>query len=174
MNNKRVLELGRAGSFGLGRGVVPVLEDGEVVARLQASSWKEAATAVVGDREWVFAKGKRQLTGRWAADPEGSARLRATSTSAWKAAWELDLAGTTLQLRTASAWKGTHRYTSGERTVAASGTAGTWARRPTLAADESLPLDALVFLLWIELVLQRRTSSSAAGAAVVGVVAAGS
>ena len=47
--------------------------DGSVVATLRASDWKESATAVVGDREWVFSKRKGELTGRWAAEPEGAA-----------------------------------------------------------------------------------------------------
>ena len=71
-----MLELGKAGSAGAEKGVLPVLRDGAVVATLRASNWKEAATAVVGDREWVFAKHKRELTGRWAAEPEDAVRLR--------------------------------------------------------------------------------------------------
>jgi hypothetical protein len=164
-----VLELGKTGSAGVERGVVPVLRDGVVVARLRASSWKEAATAVVGDREWRFAKHKRELTGRWAADPEGS-RLRARQRSAWRGTWTLDLEGTALEMRSASVWRGTHRYLAGGRQVAQSGSQGVWSPRPTLTADASLPLDHQVFLLWVELLLQRRaaTTAAAGGAAVAG------
>ena len=49
-----MLELGRSGSHGVPKGTVPVLEDDAVVATLRASNWKEAATADVAGREWVF------------------------------------------------------------------------------------------------------------------------
>jgi hypothetical protein len=157
-----VLELGKAGSAGMEKGVVPVFRNGVVVARMHASQWKEAATAVVGDREWAFAKAGRELTGRWAADPGGTARLRARQTSAWRGTWAIDLEGTALEMRSASAWKGTHRYLAAGRPVAEGGTIGTWSRRPTLTADDSLPLDHEVFLLWVERLVQRRVAAAAA------------
>jgi hypothetical protein len=163
-----VLELGKAGSAGVEKGVLPVLRDGVVVAQLRASNWKEAATAVVGDREWVFAKQKRELTGRWSAEPEGAARLRAHQTSMWKGTWAADLEGTPVAVSSLSVWKGTHRYTSGGRTVAESGSTGGWSPRPTFDCDASVPLEHQVFLLWLELVIGRRNSSAATGAIVAG------
>jgi hypothetical protein len=168
-----VLEVGRAGSAGVEKGVVPVLRDGLVVARLQAARWKEAASAVVGEREWSFTRQKRELTGRRAADPEGPARLHARQTSAWKGTWAVDLEGVALEMGNASAWTGTHRYRAGGRQVAESGTTGGWSRRPTLTADDELPLDHRVFLLWLELLLQRRAAGLAAATAAGGAAATG-
>jgi hypothetical protein len=159
-----VLELGKAGSAGTEKGVLPVLRDGSVVATLRAANWKEAATAVVGDREWVFAKNKGELTARWAAEPEAAVRLRARQQSFWKGTWTADLAGTTVEAESASLWKGTHRYLSGGRQVAESGSTGGWSPRPTLDADSSLSLDHQVFLLWLELVISRRNNAAVAGA----------
>ena len=99
----------------------------------------------------MFAKQKRELTGRWPADPEDGARLRARQTSMWK---------------------GTHRFTSGGRTIAESGSTGSWSPRPTLACDEAVPLDHQVFLLWLELLISRRNQSAATGAIVAGGAAA--
>ena len=163
-----MLELGKAGSAGVEKGVLPVLRQGVVVARLRASNWKEAATAVIGQREWVLAKHKRELTGRWSAEPEGTARLRAHQTSMWKGTWEADLEGVPVAVSSLSMWKGTHRYTSGGRTVAESGWTGGWSPRPTLTCDESLPVHHQVFLLWLEQVIGRRNSSAATGAIVAG------
>ncbi|MBB3082553.1 hypothetical protein [Geodermatophilus sabuli] len=168
-----MLVLGKAGSAGVGKGVLPVLRDDVVVATLRASTWKEAATAVVGDREWVLARRKRELTGRWAADPEDTARLRARQTSFWKGAWEADLEGTPVQAEVVSRWKGGHRYRVGGRVVAETGTTGGWSPRPTLTAEESLPLDHQVFLLWLALVMGRR-DQAATTAAVTGGAVAGS
>lgn len=165
------IELGRAGAEGVGKGVIPVLRDGAVVATLRASDWKESATAVVGDREWVFSKQKGVLRGRWAAEPEESARLSATQTSAWKGTWSADLEGTAVDVESASFWKGTHRFSSGGRQIAESSTTGGWSPRPTLAVDAELPLDHQVFLLWLLLVISRRntaTITAATGAAVIG------
>ena len=64
-----MLELGKAGSHGAPKGEAPILRDGAVVAVLRASNWKEAATAIIAGREWVFAKRKGELTARWAAEP---------------------------------------------------------------------------------------------------------
>ena len=167
-----MLELGRSGAHGTAKGTLPVLADGAVVATLQASNWREAATAEVGGRSWVFSKSGRELTARWAADPEGTARLRAHQTSMWKGTWEADLEGVPVSVSSLSMWKATHRYTSGGRTVAESGWTGGWSPRPTLTCDESLPVHHQVFLLWLEQVIGRRNSSAATGAIVAGGAAA--
>jgi hypothetical protein len=88
-----VLELGKSGSAGYPKGELPVLRDGSPVALLRASNWKESATAVVGDREWVFVKHKGELVGRWAAEPQDAVRLRARQKSLWKGTWTVDLEG---------------------------------------------------------------------------------
>ena len=166
-----MLELGKAGTAGTEKGVLPVFRDGSVVATLRASDWKESATAVVGDREWVFSKRRGELTGRWAAEPEGTARVSARQTSLWKGTWTADLEGTPVDVESASYWKGTHRFLSGVRQVAESGSTGGWSPRPTLSADDALPLDHQVFLLWLLLVISRRNTaaiSAATGAAVIG------
>ena len=161
---RRVLELGRAGGAGTGKGVRPVLREGVVVATLRAAHWKEAATAVVEDREWVLAKDGRELVGRWPADPAGTARLRARQTSWWRGTWDVDLEGRVLQAARASVWRSSLRYTDGGRQVAVGGRTGGWSPRPTLSGDDVLPLHAQVFLLWVELVLDRRMQAAAAGA----------
>ncbi|RBY76131.1 hypothetical protein DQ238_18260 [Geodermatophilus sp. TF02-6] len=151
-----MLELGRAGSAGVGKGVLPVLRDGAVVATVRAATWREAATAVVADREWVFAKARREIAGRWAADPEGTARLRARQTSWWKGTWSVDLEGRQLTATRPSVWRSGLRYADGGQQVATGGTTGTWSPLPTLTAAEALPLHQQVFLLWLQLVVARR------------------
>ena len=168
-----MLELGKAGALGFPTGELPVLRDGKAVAVLRASNWKEAATAVVGDREWVFTKRKNELLGRWSTEPDDSARLRARSTAFWKSTWSLDLEGRLVELQNASKWRGSHRYLSGGRQLAESGTTGRWSRRPTMAADDALPLHQQVFLLWVELVLSRRNAAVAGGVAAATAAGAG-
>jgi len=164
-----MLELGRAGTAGTEKGTLPVLAGGASVATLRTAKVRDAATAVVGGEEWLFTRSARGLVGRRADEPEGSDPFRATQTSWWKGTWEVELDGTRLQMRTASAWRGTHRYTRDGATVAESGFTGGWLRLPSLAVREPLPLPAQVFLLWIELVLTRRaTAGAAAGAAAAG------
>ena len=165
-----MLELGKAGSAGYPKGELPVLRDGSVVAVLRASNWKEAATAVVGDREWVFVKRKGELTARWATESEGVVRLRARQSSFWKGTWGVDLEGKPVEVQNTSMWKGTHRYLVGGRQIAESGSTGGWSPRPTLDADGSLPLHQQVFLLWLELVISRRNAAAAAGGASVAVI----
>ncbi|MGR7026140.1 hypothetical protein [Geodermatophilus sp. URMC 62] len=152
-----MLELGRGS-----RGEAPVLRDGVVVAALRASRWREAATAVVGDREWVFGRRRRELVGRLSTDPEDATRFRTVSTSGWRGTWRAELDGVVVDAATASWWRGTRRFTAGGRTVAEAGSTGPWSRRPTLTADDTLPLDAQVFLLWVQLVLDRRQTAAAA------------
>ena len=159
-----MLELGKRGSHGMPQGTVPVLEDGAVVATLHASNWKETATADVGARSWVFGKGGRELTGRWAVDPEDAVRLRARQTSYWRGTWAVELEGRSVTVTSASRWKGTHRYVVDGRQVAVSDRIGSWSPRPTLTAAPDLPLDHAVFLLWVELVLGRRATAAAAAA----------
>ena len=160
-----MLELGKAGTLGYPKGELPVLRDGSAVAVLRASNWKEAATAVVGERVWVFSKRKGELTGRWAAEPQDTARLRAAQESFWKSTWTLDLEGRLVEMHNASLWRGTHRYLSSGQQVAESGTTGRWSPRPTLTAPDALPLHQQVFLLWMELVLSRRNAAVAGGVA---------
>ncbi len=166
-----MLELGKPGSAGCAKGELPVLRDGAVVAVLRAGNWKEAATATVGDRDWVFAKRKGVLTGRWAVEPDEVVRLGSRQSNFWKGTWTADLEGRPVEMQNASLWRGTHRYLSDGRQIAVSGSTGGWSPRPTLDADETLPLHQQVFLLWLELVISRRntaTVTAATGAAVIG------
>jgi hypothetical protein len=163
-----VLELGRAGTAGVDRGVLPVLRDGAPVGALRASAWKESATATVGGATYEFGRDGRELAGR----AGGNVRFRARTASPWRGTWALELDGTAVEMRTTSWWRGARRYTAAGRTVAESAATG-WLRRPTLTAAEDLPLEAQVFLLWVELVLLRRSGGAAAGAAVVTAGAAG-
>jgi hypothetical protein len=165
-----VLELGKVGTSGVGKGVTPVLRDGAVVATLQASSWKEAAAARIGDREWLFSKRKGELTARWAIDPEDAVRLRARQTSFWKGTWTADLDGTPVAVESTSFWKGTHRFLSGGQQAAESGTSGGWSPRPTLHPVPGMPLEHAVFLLWLELVISRRNNAAVAGGAGAAVI----
>jgi hypothetical protein len=156
-----VLELGKAGTAGAEKGVVPVLSDGALVATLRASNWREKASAAIGGRTWSFGRQRGGLTGRWEADPEGTARLRARQTSWWRGTWDVDLEGLPVEVVPASWWNGTHRFTTGGRPLAESGRRG-WATRPTLTPAGDLALDHAVFLLWFELVLHRRNAAAAA------------
>ena len=165
-----MLELGKPGSAGCAKGELPVLRDGAVVAVLRASNWQEAATAVVGDREWVFAKNKGELTGRWASEPEGAVRLRARQANFWKGTWTLDLESRPLVSESVAFWTSDRRYLSGTTTVAESGSTGGWSPRPTLDADAALPLHQQVFLLWLELVISRRNTAVVAGATTAAVI----
>lgn len=158
-----MLVLGEAGSAGTEKGVSPVLRDGVLVATVRASRWKEAATAVVGKHEWVLAKAGRDLTGREAHDPEGTARLRARPTSWWRGTWDVDLGGAQVQVQPASWRRGSRRYLDGDRVVAESGSTGGWWPRPTLQADDGLSLDQQVFLLWLELVVRGRDAAVLGG-----------
>jgi hypothetical protein len=160
-----VLELGKPGSLGYPKGELPVLRDGSVMAVLRASNSKEAATAIVGERVWVFSKRKGELTARWDVEPQDTARLRAAQKSFWKSTWTVDLEGRPVEMQNASMWRSTHRYLSGGKQVAESGTTGRWSPRPTLTADDALPLHQQVFLLWVELVLSRRNAAAAGGVA---------
>ncbi|MCZ2828497.1 hypothetical protein O2W14_06585 [Modestobacter sp. VKM Ac-2986] len=157
-----MLELGKSASHDLPKGTVPVLEGDAVVATLHASNWKESATAEVAGRSWVFGKAGRELAARWAVDPEDAVRLRARQTSYWNGTWTAELDGMTVEVTSASRWKGTHRYTVDGRQLAESDTTGSWNPRPTLTTAPDLSLDHAVFLLWVELVLGRRWAAAAA------------
>ena len=167
-----MLELGKAGSAGTQKGERPVLRDGAPVATLHASNWKEAATATVGNRSWIFTGRRGELTGRRADDPADAVRFRARRTSFWRGTWGVELEEVALQRLRPSVWKSAHTYLTGDRQAARSGSTGGWSPRPVLEADGSLPPDAQVFLLWLELVLSRRDDSTAAAAAAGGAAAA--
>jgi hypothetical protein len=85
----------------------------------------------------------------------------------------VDLEGKPVEGEPASMWKGTHRYSSGGRPVAASGSTGGWSPRPTMDADDSVPLHQQVFLLWMELIFSRR-NTAAVGATTSAAVIGGS
>lgn len=157
-----MLVLAEAGTAGSEKGVSPVLRNDLVVAAVRTSNWKEAATAVVENREWLLAKAGRELTGREVHDPEGTARLRARQTSYWRGTWEADLEGMPVHARPTTWWQTARRWSADGRVLAESGTTGGWSPRPTLRADDALPLHQQVFLLWLEFVLDRRMQSAAA------------
>ncbi len=157
-----VLELGKTGTSGTPSGTAPVLSGEAVVATVQASNWKESATAVVGGRTWVFGRQGRDLVARWEVDPVDTVRLRAHQESFWKGTWAVDLEGVPVEGVTASYWKGTRRYSAAGELVAESGTTGGWSMRPVITPGARLSLDHAVFLLWVELVLGRRSAAAVA------------
>ena len=166
-----MLELGKVGSHGRPNAEAPVLRDGAVIAVLSASNWREAATAVIEGREWVFGKRQGRLTARWAAEPEDVVRMSASQTSFWKGTWLVDLEGMPVEVTSVSMWRSSRRYVSGGRQVGESGSTGGWSPRPALSADDSVALHQQVFLLWMELVLNRRNTAAigaATSAAVIG------
>ena len=114
-------------------------------AGVRASHGKEQATAVVGEREWLFGKRQGQLQGRWAAGAEG----------------------TLVEVEKLSLWTAAHRFVSGGQQVAHGGTSGGWSPRPTLTATPGMPLHHQVFLLWLEQVVRSR-SGDGSGAAFGG------
>lgn len=170
----RLIELGKAGSAGMAKGVLPVLQDGAVVATLRAANWREAATAVVDDQEWIFTKRRRELVGRRTTDPGGVDRFSARQTSVWRGTWSLTLDGAPVEMRTLSHWKATHRYSVGERPVAESEPRGGWSATPKIGLRSSLPLEQQVFLLWFELVVNRRNQATTTAVVAGGAVAGGS
>ena len=167
-----MLEVGKAGTAGVDKGVLPFLRDGVVVATVRASRWKEAAGAVIGDEEWLFEKARGTLVARHALDPEGTSRLSARQTSFWRGTWTADLEGTPVETQSTSRWRNRRRFLVGGREIARSGDTGGWSPRPTLIAEGSLPLDHQVFLLWLEMVISRRDQAAVAAAA-AGAAAAG-
>ena len=155
-----LLELGKSGEHGVEKGTHAVLRSGAVVGMLRSSSWKEEATAVVGDREWAFGKRKYELIARWAVEPEdAAARVSAREESMWKGTWTIDLGGTPVDVEVASIWKGSHRYSRNGQQIAESGTSGGWSMLPTLTVDQDLPVEHAVFLLWFELVVRGRNAA---------------
>lgn len=167
-----MLELGKPGTAGVDGKAMPVLRDGVVVGSLDPGSWRERATARAGEREWVYTRAGRELTGRPAVEPEGVVpRFTAQPVSAWKGTWEATLDGIRVDIRPAAWWKGNRRYAVGGRDIGESGNASRWVPRPTLDLDDTLDLDAQVFLLWVELIIRRRNASAAAVAG--GTAAAG-
>jgi hypothetical protein len=152
-------------TYELGRvegGAAPVFRDGVPVVTLAASNWRERATATVGGNRWLFTRRGRELLGRWEAEPEGGVpRLAARQDSWWRSTWSLALEGTEVAMTNLSVWRGTHRYAVGGRTVAESGWASRWGVRPTLTADDAMPLAHAVFLLWLEVVVARRAAAAA-------------
>ncbi len=158
-----MLELGKSGSHGLARGTVPVLSGDAVVGTLRASNWREAATADIGTNSWVFRRaGARELTGRWAIDPEDATRLRARQVSAWKGTWEMELDGLPVDVATASRWKGSYRFSTGGELLAETAPVNGWVMRSRLTPQPRLRLEHAVFLLWFQLVLSRRAAAAAA------------
>jgi hypothetical protein len=75
-----------------------------------------------------------------------------------------------VEVRSLSRWRSTRGYFAGGREIARSGTTGGWSPRPTLTADDALPLHQQVFLLWLELVISRRDQAALAGATAAAVI----
>ena len=157
-----MLELGKAGSAGVDRHVVPVLRDGAVVATLHGKRSKQPGTATIGTQTWVLEQTARELTARLPGEPEGTARLRARRTSMWRGTWTADLEGAPVEVQTASVWKSTRRYLVAGRVVAESGTTGSWSPRTTLTTQPDLPAHHAVFLLWLDSVLRGAADGSGA------------
>ena len=124
-----MLELGKLGSAGVPKGDAGAPRRRRSSRLLRASNWKEAAFAVVGDREWVFAKRRGELTGALGGRSGRTRALPRPATSFWRATWTVDLDGHGWsRCESASLWRGTHRFVVDGAEIAVSGSTGGWGR----------------------------------------------
>jgi hypothetical protein len=147
-----VLEVGGAGTSGVAEGVTPVVRDGAVVATIGRSRRRGPVPAVVAGQEWSYEHQRRQLLGRWASDPQGTARCWARQASP-RSDFDIELEGTPVTRRLVDLRALQYVGPDGVA-VAEVRVTGVIRETSTMIADPRLPLHHQVFLLWLDVLVR--------------------
>ena len=141
-----------------------VMEGSQPVADIDVSWWREKGLLTVHGTDYtVYREGL--MSGAFILELDGTVLARAEKPSTFHRAFLIEHAGKQYTLRAKSAFRRAFLLLDGSREIGALSPEGIFTRRATVEFPEELPLPAKVFIIWLAVILWKRDSDSAAGAA---------
>lgn len=140
-------------------GIVPILLDGDEVARVDPEFWREGAELTIGGETWHFGRDGRDRVASIGADP--TVRLRATRKSFFSSAWLVEGDGVTYEI-SPQFMSSTLRVQRDGQPIGTAPKAGFFGARAALEVDPSVPPMHQLFLLWISHIIRARSAAAAA------------
>lgn len=147
-----------------------VLENGETVAQVDMSSWRERGEiTVLGKPHKVYRDG---MTGPFLLEADGAVVARAIKDSAFTSSFTIEHAGRDYVLGKTSWLGGTFALMEGERERGRMNSVAFFSHRGQANFPETLPLAVRVFLTWLVMIMWKRDTESA-GASSASAASAG-
>ena len=141
-----------------------VMEGSQPVADIDVSWWREKGLLTVHGIDYmVYREGL--MSGAFILELDGTVLARAEKPSAFHRAFLIEHAGKQYTLRAKSAFRRAFLLLDGSREIGSLSPEGIFTRRATVEFPEELPLPVKVFIMWLAVILWKRDSDSAAGAA---------
>ncbi|HSR50298.1 MAG TPA: hypothetical protein VLV83_05680, partial [Acidobacteriota bacterium] len=134
---------------------------GQPIAELVMSGWREKATFDVGGVPYQLCR-QGAVSGDFVLESQGRMLARATKPSAFKSRFEiqlLDLGGLAFTLRKGSLTDSSFRLFRGSQQVGRITREGFLKRRTSIELPEDLPLPSRIFLFWLARLIWDREQS---------------
>lgn len=137
-----------------------VLENGETVAEVDISAWRERAEIMVqGKPHRVYRDG---MTGPFLLEADGEEIARAVKDSAFTSSFTVEHAGREYALRKVSWWGGTFALIEGDRELGRMFSVAFFSHRGQAEFPKTMPLAVRVFLTWLVMIMWKRETEAAA------------
>lgn len=136
-----------------------ILADGERVAVVDLSMWRERAEVSIQGEDWVFGKEMGDLH----AESGGAVRMQATRRGFFSSAQDITTsAGHVVSVEREGIFSSGWRISADHGEIAVVRSASMWMKRPEADFPDDTPVIDAVFVLWVVYVLMARAQRSAA------------
>jgi hypothetical protein len=135
-------------------------KDGNSLADIDLSSWREKGNLVVGNTAYrVYREGI--CSGAFVLESNGAVVARAYKPSAWTRRLVIEVGGVQFELKPQSAFTRSFRLLKGEKTIGTLSAASMWNRQMHVELPEDIPLLTRAFVVWLAVLLWRRDAAAA-------------
>jgi hypothetical protein len=138
-----------------------VMDGSQAVAEIEVSSWREKGILTIQSVDYRVYK-KSVMSGVFILESSGAVMARAKKPSAFRRSFILDHGGSQYTLRAASFFGSEFLLLDGDREIGSLSQKGVFSRRIIVNLPAELPLPLRVFIIWLTVILLKRTSNSAA------------
>lgn len=139
-----------------------VLENDTTIANIDFSGWREAGELTIkGSPYRVYREG--MMSGSFLLESAGSIHSRAEKPSALYRSFLVEHDGKKYTLEAKSAWSRNFILSEGGAQVGSVHSEGALSRKAVADFPEQIPLAVRIFMLWLVMVLWKRSDSASSG-----------
>ena len=138
-----------------------VTEGSQALANIDISWWREKGVLTVHGVDYRVYR-ERMMSGDFILEAAGSVVARAAKPSAFHRSFTIVHEGKRYTLRAKSVFRRGFVLLDGDREIGSLSPEGIFTRRATVDLPQALPLPVKVFIIWLAVILWKRSSDAAA------------
>lgn len=148
-------------------GVATIADSQETaVATVRAGSLRERAEAQIDGERWLYYRFKEKHTYNLVGEREGDREpcMKAIRKSYWRSDYEIEIGDTTYRVKPHGKLGIKYDVLRDGSVIGISKQAKWWTVRPKIELDASVPLQHVIFILWVIYIMRQREAAAAAAA----------